>query len=167
LWEDGGRIFCRRDIPVDGKRTAERAAVPAAEHSTPATLDRLAHEYGLTDELDGTWAVRPLELVTTGAAEPKGVLAAVHDRGPGLTPAMVERVFDAFYTTSPAVSEWDRRSAFRHRSSRRAVVGDRQPVSRRRLSAHASRGRMIGDRYEILSVIHHARAVRRSCCAAA
>jgi serine/threonine protein kinase len=35
---------------------------PAAEHPTPATLDRLAHEYGLKDELDGAWAVRPLEL---------------------------------------------------------------------------------------------------------
>jgi serine/threonine protein kinase len=37
--------------------------LPAAEYPTPATLDRLAHEYGLKDELDGAWAVRPLELV--------------------------------------------------------------------------------------------------------
>ena len=39
------------------------AVLPAAEHPTPATLDRLAHEYGLKDELDGAWAVRPLELI--------------------------------------------------------------------------------------------------------
>jgi serine/threonine protein kinase len=39
------------------------AVLPAAEHPTPATLDRLAREYGLKDELDGAWALRPLELV--------------------------------------------------------------------------------------------------------
>jgi PAS domain S-box-containing protein len=39
------------------------AVLPAAEHPTPATLDRLAREYELKDELDGAWAVRPLELV--------------------------------------------------------------------------------------------------------
>ena len=39
------------------------AVLPAAEHPTPATLDGLAREYGLKDELDGAWAVRPLELV--------------------------------------------------------------------------------------------------------
>jgi serine/threonine protein kinase len=39
------------------------AVLPATEHPTPATLDRLAHEYGLKDELDAAWAVRPLELV--------------------------------------------------------------------------------------------------------
>ena len=44
-------------------RTAVLAVLPAAEHPTPATLDRLAREYGLKDELDGAWAVRPLELV--------------------------------------------------------------------------------------------------------
>jgi serine/threonine protein kinase len=39
------------------------AVVPAAEHPTPAVLDRLAREYELKDELDGAWAVRPLDLV--------------------------------------------------------------------------------------------------------
>jgi hypothetical protein len=37
--------------------------LPASEEPTPATLDRLAHEYSLRDELDGAWAARPLELV--------------------------------------------------------------------------------------------------------
>src|SRR5215475_14001752 len=39
----------------------------AAEHPSRSSLDRLAHEYALKDELDGTWAVRPLELTNDGA----------------------------------------------------------------------------------------------------
>ncbi|HEY4782666.1 MAG TPA: hypothetical protein VIH54_12675, partial [Chthoniobacterales bacterium] len=58
LWQDGDRVFCRR---VDGERDV-LAVLLAAEHPAPAALDRLAHEYSLKDELDGAWAVRPLEL---------------------------------------------------------------------------------------------------------
>jgi len=36
---------------------------PAAEHSTPGSLDRLAHEFDLKDDLESAWAVRPLELL--------------------------------------------------------------------------------------------------------
>ena len=36
---------------------------PAAQHPTPASLDRLAHGYALKDELEDAWAVRPLALV--------------------------------------------------------------------------------------------------------
>jgi PAS domain S-box-containing protein len=63
LWEDGERVFCRGESHVDGFRASVLAVLPAAEHPTPATLEGLAREYGLKDELDGTWAVRPLELV--------------------------------------------------------------------------------------------------------
>jgi serine/threonine protein kinase len=42
------------------------AVLPAAEHPTPATLNRLAHEYGFKDELNGAWAARPLELIRDG-----------------------------------------------------------------------------------------------------
>src|SRR6266446_3495700 len=63
LWQDGERVFCRGESGVDGDRAAVLAVLPAAEHPTPATLDRLAREYGLKDELDGAWAVRPLELI--------------------------------------------------------------------------------------------------------
>src|SRR5712664_1453894 len=63
LWEDGERVFCRGESRADGDRAAVLAVLPAAEHPTPATLDRLAREYGLKDELDGAWAVRPLELI--------------------------------------------------------------------------------------------------------
>jgi hypothetical protein len=37
--------------------------VPAADHPSHSSLDRLTHEFELGDELDGAWAVRPLELV--------------------------------------------------------------------------------------------------------
>ncbi len=63
LWEDGERVFCRAwRLGADGNRGAVLAVLPAAEHPPPASLARLAHEYGLKDELDGAWAVRPLEL---------------------------------------------------------------------------------------------------------
>jgi PAS domain S-box-containing protein len=64
LWEDGEHVFCRaRRLGADGNRTAVLAMLPATEHPSPGSLDRLAHEYGLKDELDGAWAVRPLALV--------------------------------------------------------------------------------------------------------
>jgi signal transduction histidine kinase len=47
-------------------------------------------------------AERPRELVIRSErAEPDGVLVQVRDSGPGLPPADVEHVFDAFYTTKP------------------------------------------------------------------
>jgi serine/threonine protein kinase len=64
LWEDGERALCRGwDEEGGGAGTAVLAVRPISEHPTPGLLDRLAHEYGLRDELDGGWAVRPLELV--------------------------------------------------------------------------------------------------------
>src|ERR1700726_735935 len=63
LWEDGERVFCRGKSRADGDRAAVLVVLPAAEHPTPVTLDRLAREYGLRDELDAAWAVRPIELV--------------------------------------------------------------------------------------------------------
>ncbi len=40
-------------------------------------------------------------LVTTGLAEPSGVLVAMRDSGPGLVPTTLEHLFDPFYTTKP------------------------------------------------------------------
>ena len=64
LWEDGAVAFCRgwRDR-AEGSRTAVLVALPTSEQPTRTTLDRLSHEYSLKDELAGTWAVRPLELL--------------------------------------------------------------------------------------------------------
>ncbi|WP_246641427.1 trifunctional serine/threonine-protein kinase/ATP-binding protein/sensor histidine kinase [Paraburkholderia edwinii] len=64
LWGDGElalcRMWCRQH---GGARVALLAVRPTAEHPTPASLDRLAHEHSLKDELDCAWAARPLELV--------------------------------------------------------------------------------------------------------
>jgi PAS domain S-box-containing protein len=40
-------------------------------------------------------------LIRTGIIESSGVLVAVQDSGPGLEAAMLERVFESFYTTKP------------------------------------------------------------------
>src|SRR6516165_839089 len=64
LWEDGERVFHRGwRLDDDGRRRAVLFVAPAADHPSRSTLDRLTHEYELNDELDGTWAVWPLELV--------------------------------------------------------------------------------------------------------
>jgi PAS domain S-box-containing protein len=64
LWEDGERIFCREWRPNgDGKLSKVLVVRLAAEHPTAASLDQLAHEYALRDELDEAWSARPLELV--------------------------------------------------------------------------------------------------------
>jgi hypothetical protein len=64
LWEDGERVF-RRGSRLDdnGEKRAVLIVLPAADHPSRSSLDRLTHEYELRDELDGAWAVRPLDLV--------------------------------------------------------------------------------------------------------
>src|SRR5712664_1075840 len=64
LWVDGERVLCRGwRHDGDADRTAVLAVLSASEHPTPSLVDRLVHEYGLKDELDGRSAVRPLALV--------------------------------------------------------------------------------------------------------
>src|SRR5258705_3385016 len=79
LSEDRDRVLCRgwrRDR--HGGRTPVLVVVPAAEQPAPSFLARLAHEYGLKDELEAEWAVRPLALerdrgrLTLVLAEPGG-----------------------------------------------------------------------------------------------
>ena len=63
LWEDDERVFCRGSSEdEEGGRGTVLVVLPAAERWLPASLDRLAHEYQLRDELDSTWAARPIAL---------------------------------------------------------------------------------------------------------
>src|SRR5215831_7630874 len=64
LWKDSERVFHRGwRLDDEGKRRAVLLVVPAADHPSRSTLDHFSHEYELKDELDSSWAVRPLELV--------------------------------------------------------------------------------------------------------
>jgi PAS domain S-box-containing protein len=64
LSENGGLAFGRGwRHSAEGRRSAVLVRLPTSGQPTPATLDRLAHEYSLEDELNSTWAVRPLELL--------------------------------------------------------------------------------------------------------
>ena len=63
-WDDGYRILTRQ-TRQDEKAGPQPVLVVrlAAEHPSRASLDRLAHEYGLRDELDSAWAAKPLEFI--------------------------------------------------------------------------------------------------------
>ncbi|MEM5429660.1 trifunctional serine/threonine-protein kinase/ATP-binding protein/sensor histidine kinase [Cupriavidus oxalaticus] len=63
LWEDGELAFCRGRRPGDSGADSVLIVRPAADYPSSASLDRLAHEFRLKDELAGAWAVRPLELL--------------------------------------------------------------------------------------------------------
>ncbi|UZE21469.1 AAA family ATPase [Pseudomonas sp. B21-056] len=67
LWDDGERTFCRQlRSGAEGKYSV-LVARPAGEQPRPGCLGRLAHEFGLKDELENTWSVRPLEMLREGA----------------------------------------------------------------------------------------------------
>src|SRR5438034_1161211 len=61
LWEDGEFVLSRS--VRDGERSPLLVISPALAQPAPGSLRRLEHAYGLRDELDSAWAVRPLELV--------------------------------------------------------------------------------------------------------
>ena len=64
LWEDGERVFRQGwRLGEDGSRSPALVVSPVAAHPSPSSLDRLAHEHGLKEELDIAWARRPLEIV--------------------------------------------------------------------------------------------------------
>jgi serine/threonine protein kinase len=67
LFDDGERVLHRGwRVGDDGDRSGVLVVLPATEHPSPSSLDRLTHEYGLKEELDEAWAARPLELVRDG-----------------------------------------------------------------------------------------------------
>ena len=58
-WEDGERSFYRIwRKGNDGTRHQCLAVLPAAEHPTPGSVNRLAHEHGLKDHVDGACPAR-------------------------------------------------------------------------------------------------------------
>ena len=67
VWDDGDRILTRQ-TRQDEKGGPQSILVVqlAAEHPSRAGLDRLAHEYGLRDELDSAWAAKPLGFIKDG-----------------------------------------------------------------------------------------------------
>jgi serine/threonine protein kinase len=78
LWEDGERVLCRGwRVGEDGDRTVVLIVLPAADHPSRSSLDRLTHEYALKDQLDGAWAARPLDLVQ----EAGGTMLVLEDAG--------------------------------------------------------------------------------------
>src|SRR5262245_55679178 len=62
LAEDGDCLLCRA-WRSDSSPSARLAVFPAYEHPAAASIEKLAHEYGLREELDSAWAARPLELL--------------------------------------------------------------------------------------------------------
>ena len=98
LWEDGKRAF-RRGWRLDhnGIRRSVLIVLPATDQPSRSSLDRLAHEYELKDELDGAWAALPLDLVrdagrTMLVLEDAGGQAAIADDGYVLGPIGIHRV---------------------------------------------------------------------------
>ena len=77
LSDDGELILCRGRRQGDSGGDTVLLVRPAAEFSLAASAERLAHEYALKDELDGAWAVRPLELVR----EPGRTMLVLEDPG--------------------------------------------------------------------------------------
>jgi PAS domain S-box-containing protein len=64
LWENGERVFCRSwHHDTDGRQVARLAVLAAGDQRMPDSVDRLVHEFGLRNHLNGAWALRPLELV--------------------------------------------------------------------------------------------------------
>ena len=62
LWRDADRAFCRL-WRNDAETHAFIPIASGAEHPTLESVNRLTHEYDLQSFLDGSWAMRPLELV--------------------------------------------------------------------------------------------------------
>ncbi|WP_260955880.1 trifunctional serine/threonine-protein kinase/ATP-binding protein/sensor histidine kinase [Pseudomonas citri] len=66
LWDDGERVFSREWRQVAGGKQAVLVARPATEQPRSGCLERLAHEFGLKEQLDDSWAVQPLEMLREG-----------------------------------------------------------------------------------------------------
>ncbi|MFB9127985.1 AAA family ATPase [Paraburkholderia dipogonis] len=79
VWNDGQRVVSRERRAGEAGERDVLLARPAAEQPRPDSADQLAHEFGLKDELDSAWAVRPLELMREGGR----TLLVLEDPGGG------------------------------------------------------------------------------------
>src|SRR6202163_1750194 len=61
MWEDVDRVLCRGRRDGTDRNTV-LVVLPAAEQPTFDSLNRLTREYELKDDLDRTWAARPVAL---------------------------------------------------------------------------------------------------------
>jgi PAS domain S-box-containing protein len=64
LRDDGELVLCRTwHDGIAGERHSVLTLQAVAEQPTPDVVNRLAHEYELKDQLDDSWAIRPIEFV--------------------------------------------------------------------------------------------------------
>jgi PAS domain S-box-containing protein len=61
LCQEGDRVLCRGRL--DDDENAVLVVLSSTDLPTAASLDRLTHEFGLKDELDGAWSAQPLSLL--------------------------------------------------------------------------------------------------------
>jgi hypothetical protein len=79
-------------------------------------------------------------LISTQKTESEGVLVAVRDSGPGLTPDSADRLFESFYTTKPGgLGMGPVDQPLDYRSSSRTIVGERKHSPGRRFSGYVAR----------------------------
>ena len=91
LWEDDERVFRRGWLlGEDGGRSPVLVVQPVAGRPSPSSLDRLIHEFGLKEVLDGAWAVRPLQIV----------------RDAGRTMLVLEKLTDSSRSTGCSPCRW-------------------------------------------------------------
>jgi C4-dicarboxylate-specific signal transduction histidine kinase len=83
------------------------------------------------------------ELVISTEKDVNGVLVAVRDSGPGLTPESIDRLFDAFYTTKADGMGMAFDLPFDRRSSRGTHLGLARFRSGRNLSVHHAASRHV------------------------
>ena len=102
LWEDGERIFCRIwRVGADGRWQDYMAVRYAAEYPTPDAIVRLfLNLIRNASQAMSTLHDGPRQLIVRTSMATDGVLVTVQDSGPGIDPANLNRLFDAFYTTS-------------------------------------------------------------------
>ena len=61
VWDDGEFVLSRDAASAVG--LPRLVVAPSLDRAARSTVEKLEHAYGLRDELDSTWAARPLEFV--------------------------------------------------------------------------------------------------------